>query len=139
MSEALAVYFGLFGSSFLAATILPMQSEAILLGVLIYGYDPTLALVVASLGNVLGGCTNYFLGYFGNKKIIKRKNEKFEKWKPYVIKYGPLTAFFSWVPIFGDLILIFLGYSKIPFWSVFVFMFFGKVLRYLIICLPFYN
>jgi membrane protein YqaA with SNARE-associated domain len=139
MLEIFAIYLGLFGSSFLAATILPMQSEAVLIGILLYGYDPTIALSVASLGNVLGGCTNYLLGYWSNKKLTHRKNEKFEKWKPFIIKYGALSAFFSWLPLIGDFILVFLGYLKIPFWSVFIFMFFGKVLRYLIICLPFYN
>lgn len=139
MSESLTIYLGLFGSSFLAATILPLQSEAVLIGILLYGYDPTLALSVASLGNVLGGCTNYLLGYWGYKKLTKRKNEKFEKWKPFIMKYGALSAFFSWLPLIGDFILVFIGYLKIPFWSVFIFMFFGKVLRYLIICLPFYN
>lgn len=139
MSETIAVYFGLFGSSFLAATILPLQSEAVLIGVLFYGYDPTLALLFASAGNILGGCTNYALGFWGNKKITIHNNRRFETWKPYIKKYGVYTALFSWLPIIGDILLVFLGYLKTPFWPVFIFMFLGKVLRYAIICLPFYT
>jgi membrane protein YqaA with SNARE-associated domain len=138
MPETLLVYLSLFGSSFLAATILPLQSEAVLLGVLFYGYDPTTALIIASTGNVLGGCTNYALGYWGNKKISNRNIKYAAKWKPYIDSYGAYTAFFSWLPFIGDLLLVLLGYLKTPFLSVFIFMTFGKVLRYLIICLPFY-
>jgi membrane protein YqaA with SNARE-associated domain len=138
MSETVVVYLSLFGSSFLAATILPLQSETVLLGALIYGFDPTLSLLIASTGNVLGGSTNYALGYWGNKKISNQNSKHVAKWKPYIDRYGAYTAFFSWMPIIGDLILVLLGYLKTPFLSVFIFMTFGKVLRYLIICLPFY-
>jgi membrane protein YqaA with SNARE-associated domain len=138
MSETLVAYFSLFGSSFLSATILPMQSEAVLLGALIYGFDPTTSLLIATTGNVLGGCTNYALGYWGNKKISNQRNKRFSTWESYVEKFGAYTAFFSWLPIVGDLILVFLGYLKAPFLPVFIFMTLGKFLRYLFICLPFY-
>jgi membrane protein YqaA with SNARE-associated domain len=138
MSETLAVYFGLFSSSFLAATILPMQSEAIMLGVLIYGYDPTLSLIIATTGNVLGGCTNYILGYWGLKKISSQKYNHLEKWKPYIEKYGAYTAVFSWLPIFGDILLVLLGYLKTPFFPVLLFMTLGKFIRYMLITLAFY-
>ena len=138
MSESLTIYLGLFGSSFLAATILPIQSEAVLIGILLYGYDPTLALSVASLGNVLGGCTNYGLGFWGNKKIQHKYKDRFESWKPLLIKYGAYAAFFSWLPVIGDFLLVFLGFIKTPFLPVLIFMTLGKILRYLVICLPFY-
>jgi membrane protein YqaA with SNARE-associated domain len=138
VAEPFGVYLSLFGSSFLAATILPLQSEAILLGVLIYGFDPTVCLFIASLGNILGGSTNYALGYWGKDKISNKKNKRVETCKPYIEKYGAYTAIFSWLPLVGDLLLIVLGYLKTPFFTVFIFMALGKVLRYLVLCLPFY-
>ena len=48
-------YGGLFLGSFLAPTILPMSSEAVLAAMVIGGFDPVVCVVVASAGNSLGG------------------------------------------------------------------------------------
>ena len=59
----LAVYVGLFLTAFVAATILPMQSEAALVGLLLADIQPVWALVsVASIGNVAGSVVNWLLG-----------------------------------------------------------------------------
>jgi len=52
-------YLGLFVSAFLAATILPFSSEAVLVGLMAAGnYDVAVLWVLASLGNILGACIN---------------------------------------------------------------------------------
>ena len=57
--------FSLFIVSFLAATILPAQSEMVLAGLQIAGKSSSVALVsVATLGNVLGAVVNWFLGKY---------------------------------------------------------------------------
>ena len=54
---------GLFLSAFGAATLLPLQSEAVLLGLLYEGsYAPIWLISIASLGNILGSCVNWYLG-----------------------------------------------------------------------------
>ena len=58
----LAAYAGLFLSALAAATILPMQSEAVLVGLLLADYSPWLLVTVASVGNVLGAAINWLLG-----------------------------------------------------------------------------
>ncbi len=56
-------YLLLFFSAFGAATLLPLQSEAVLLGLLVQTqYSAYLLLAVATIGNVLGSCVNWYLG-----------------------------------------------------------------------------
>ena len=57
-----SVYLGLFLSAFGAASLLPLQSEALLVGLLLGGAQPAAVLVVASVGNVLGSVLNAALG-----------------------------------------------------------------------------
>jgi membrane protein YqaA with SNARE-associated domain len=133
-------FLGLFSISFLSATILPLQSEVVLLGMLYFGYNPLSCLLIATLGNVLGGTTNYFLGLWGNALFIRKKPsfiDKIQKHKSYIDKYGSFLAFFSWLPIIGDPLLIAMGFFKINFWVVFLLMSLGKFIRYLLITLSF--
>jgi membrane protein YqaA with SNARE-associated domain len=62
-------YLGLFLSAFLAATILPVASEVVLLSMLGLGYDPILCLIIATIGNTLGAILNYFIGYIGHPNL----------------------------------------------------------------------
>nr|WP_294859117.1 YqaA family protein [uncultured Fluviicola sp.] len=123
--------FGLFLVCFLASTIIPFPSEATLLFFLnSESYSPLSILVVASLGNCLGGCTNYLLGYYGRKILGKKQ---FLKSELFVQRYGSWTALFSWLPIIGDPILIVLGVYRVSFWKTMTLMSLGKVVRYLIV------
>jgi membrane protein YqaA with SNARE-associated domain len=132
------IYLSLFASCFLSATILPFASEVGLAAVISSGYDPVLSVIVATIGNSLGGLTNYYLGKFGKILWIK-KSEKAEnkqnKLKQYVTKYGSLCALLSWVPIIGDPLLVMLGFMRIKLLPVVVFMVVGKLIRYIVISL----
>ena len=56
-------YSGLFLAAFGAASLLPMQSEAVLVAMLLSErYDVVALLAVATLGNVLGSALNWWLG-----------------------------------------------------------------------------
>lgn len=127
--------FGLFISSFLASTILPLPSEAALLLILNNGnHSPWIILLVATVGNCLGGSTNYFLGLFVRKRWIKKTSPKAQR---IASKYGPNAALFSWLPIIGDPILIALGIYQSRMLPTFLLMIAGKFLRYLIVVLSF--
>jgi len=128
--------FGLFSASFLAATILPFSSEAILLFFLANDVDPLLCLLIASSGNILGGITNLGVGRLGNPLWINRlgvKDSTIMKRKRWVDVYGSYLAFFSWIPFIGDPLLVVLGYFRTPFWYSVSWMILGKVLRYALI------
>lgn len=122
---------GLFGLCFLASTIIPFPSEATLLFFLNSGdYSPATVLIVASLGNCLGGSTNYLLGYYGRKMVGKKQLIRSES---LVQHYGFWTALFSWVPVIGDPLLVVLGIYRVSFWKTMTLMSIGKVVRYLVV------
>lgn len=131
-----AGYVGLFFTSFLSATILPLSSEGILLLMLSQGYDPTLCLLVASIGNSLGGLTNYALGLLGKPNWLKRfgiSHMKIRSFEHRIQTHGYWLGFFSWVPFIGDPLSVALGYFRVSFWRFFGLMVLGKVLRYAVI------
>ena len=127
---------GLFISSFIAATIIPFSSELVLSFLLANQYPLEMCLFIATLGNWLGGISSYGLGRLGewtyikyftglDKTKIKKVREKINKWK------SPL-AFFCWLPLVGDIFAVGLGFYKINFIEVSLWMFVGKMIRYVI-------
>ena len=128
-------YWGLFLVSFLAATILPFSSEAILSLCVYSGFDISLSLLIASLGNWLGGLTNYLLGYIGKleriEKWLKIKPDKALKTKNYLRNKGNVMAFFAFLPIVGDLIPLGLGLLRTNVYWMAFFMAIGKFSRYI--------
>lgn len=129
--------WGMFLSAFLAATILPISSEPVLLALLYKGLPLNNLIIYATIGNILGGVLNYWLGYLGNLKWIDKflgiSKEKIEKIKLLINKYGAILAFFGWVPFIGDPILVGLGYFKFSFNKTLLLMSIGKCLRYVLL------
>lgn len=129
-------YLGLFIGTFLASTLLPLSSDVLLAGMLLAKGNPLICLFVATFGNWLGGITSYCLGYLGKwkwiEKIFKVTQEKLEKQKTKIDKYGSLLSFFAWFPIVGDIFSLALGFYKIKPKTCAVFMFLGRFLRFLV-------
>ena len=125
---------GLFVASFLAATIVPFSSEVVLTGVLLAGLNPLLAFFTATAGNWLGGITSYYIGHLGRWDIIEKwfgvKEESLIKQKAKIQKYGTLIAFFTWLPIIGDVFAIGLGFYRIDFIKSAIFMLIGRSIRF---------
>ncbi|MBP6090588.1 MAG: DedA family protein [Crocinitomicaceae bacterium] len=136
-----AGYIGLLISSFLSATILPFSSEGVLMLLLKSGFNPTLCLLFATIGNSLGGLTNYTIGYFGNPLWLKKigiSEVKIRSFELKIQKYGVWLAFFSWIPFIGDPLSIALGFFKTGFWKFTFLMILGKFIRYFFICYWFF-
>jgi membrane protein YqaA with SNARE-associated domain len=76
-------YIGLFVASFLAATILPFSSEVVFAGLIAAGLDIWICIIVATIGNSLGGMTAYWVGSLGKIEWIEKyfgiKREKIDK------------------------------------------------------------
>lgn len=128
-------YFGLFVASFLAATVIPLSSEALFV-VMLFHFDPWICLIVATAGNSLGGWLNYGLGYLGNPEWLARirvKPAQIHRWKDRVNFYGVWLALFSWLPFVGDIMAVALGFFRADWKGSFLFIFVGKFLRYLVI------
>lgn len=130
-------YIGLFLASFLAATILPFGSEVVFVALLAAGLNGWACVAVASVGNWLGGMTNYYLGRLGKiewiEKYLKVKREKIDKMQHWLEGKGASMAFFSFLPVVGDLIAIALGYMRANVYIVNIAMFSGKFIRYVLI------
>ena len=132
-------YAGLLLMSFLAATVLPLSSEALLLLMLGGEFDPTWTIAVASVGNIAGGCTNYGIGRLGNPTWLRRlqvSESRLESLETLVRDYGAWAAWLGWVPFIGDPILVALGFFRARWWTVFAAMALGKVGRYLVLSAP---
>lgn len=136
--EALFEYslWGLFLASFLAATVVPFSSEALLSVLIINGVDAYTAVLVATAGNWLGGMSSYGIGYLGKwewiEKYLRVKKSSLEKWHNRLYKRGALFAFFCWLPAVGDIIAVGLGLLRSNVWITAVAMLAGKFLRYVI-------
>lgn len=117
----------LFLSSFLAATLLPGGSEAVLFGVL--KLDVALlwpALGLATLGNTLGGMSSYLLG----RILPQRNNLRGQEW---VRRYGAATLLLAWMPLIGDGLCVAAGWLRLNALWVALFMAVGKFARYWVV------
>lgn len=123
MSEGESLWL-LFSSSFLAATLLPGGSEAVLFGVLKLHPEQVLpALGVATLGNTLGGMSSYLIG-----RILPQK--KGLPGLPAMRKYGAAALLLSWVPLLGDPLCVAAGWLRLNPWLSMLYIALGKFARY---------
>ncbi|HRH39277.1 MAG TPA: YqaA family protein [Flavobacteriales bacterium] len=128
---------GLFFASFLAATILPFSSEAVLVAMALGSWSGGSLWITASVGNTLGGLTNYALGrWIPEEKLIVRlrvDQARAQRWKDLVFKRGAWAALLCWLPVVGDPIAIALGVFRAPFLPSALLMFVGKAARYAVV------
>jgi membrane protein YqaA with SNARE-associated domain len=126
-------YLNLFVLSFLASTVLPFGSEALVVALIYQGFNPFTVVLVATVGNYLGSCTTYYLGLKGRsvlEKYLSPSPEKLEKSEKLFKKYGIYTLLFTWVPGIGDAITMVAGLLQLPFRSFSILVFLGKFGRY---------
>lgn len=127
-------YWGMFLSAFLAGSVLPFSSEAVMLGLLAAGVDPVPLLIYGSIGNVMGGMVNYGLGRLGKlewlKKYFHLKQSSIDRAYKFMGGHGAWMGFFAFLPILGSTITVVLGLTRanLPL-SVFSITL-GKVIRY---------
>lgn len=126
--------WGLFLASFLAATVLPFSSEAILAAMTPGPWDPVALWLVASVGNTMGGMSSYGLGRLGDLGRIARwlrtDPAKALGWQARIQHHGAWWALLAWLPVVGDPIAIALGLGRASTWPVVLLMFLGKAMRY---------
>lgn len=134
----LTSYVGLFLAAFGAATVLPMQSEAVLVGMLLSDqYVVSTLLAVATFGNVLGSALNWLLGRsverFRHKRWFPVSESKLEKAQQSYLRYGRWSLLLSWVPIIGDPLTVVAGVMREPLWSLLLIVTLAKGVRYLVL------
>ncbi len=134
MTELLS-YTGLFFSALIAATILPMQSEAVLVGLLASEkLSPILLVTVASLGNILGALINWTLGrsieHYKKRSWFPVSETALARAQGWYGRYGKWSLLFSWIPVVGDPLTIVAGVMREPLPSFIILVAIGKVGRY---------
>jgi membrane protein YqaA with SNARE-associated domain len=131
-------YVGLFFSALVAATIIPMQSEAVLVGLLATSEQPAMMLIlVATVGNVLGAVINWWLGRyllnFRGKRWFPSSQSQIARAQIWYRRYGRWTLLGSWLPLVGDPITVVAGVMREPLISFLLLVSFTKALRYLLL------
>ncbi|KAA8697578.1 YqaA family protein [Pseudomonas caricapapayae] len=132
----LTSYLGLFATAFGAATLLPLQSEAVLVGMLLSEHYPTiLLLMIVTAGNVLGSVVNWYLGrsieHFRHRRWFPVSERHLDRAQSTYKRYGRWALLFSWVPVIGDPITMIAGIMREPLWSFLLVVTLAKGLRYL--------
>ena len=134
------MYLSLFISAFLAATILPAQSEAVLAyQISAVPNEIVMLIAVATFGNVLGALVNWGLGMFATRYRDRTwfpvGREKLEKAEGRYRKFGRYSLLLSWVPFIGDPITVVAGVLREPLWSFLVLVTIAKSARYIVIAM----
>ena len=119
--------WALFAAAFVSATVLPANSEIVLIAVLRADpADAPLAIAVATIGNTLGGLATYFLGRLVPERTLPRA-----RGLEAVRRHGAWMLLLSWVPIVGDGLCAAAGWLRVRAWKAALAMAVGKFLRYL--------
>ena len=138
--ENLLSLAGLFAVAFVAATILPAQSEAALVGLLVVGkQSPVLLVIVATIGNVLGSVTNWLLGrwveHYRYRRWFPIGERALERATGWYRRWGRWSLLVSWAPIGGDALTVAAGVLREPFWSFLLLVTIAKAGRYIVLAL----
>ncbi|MCX8224809.1 MAG: DedA family protein [Sulfitobacter sp.] len=128
-------YLGLFSAAFIAATFLPMQSEALLVALMLNDQHSLMVLLtVATAGNVLGSVVNWVLGraalQFKQKRWFPANDAQLDRAEIWYRRYGRWSLLASWLPIVGDALTIMAGVLREPLWSFVAIVTIGKGARY---------
>jgi membrane protein YqaA with SNARE-associated domain len=135
VTAGLLAYAGLFLMALAAGSILPMQSEAALAGLLLATKLPPLALVlVATAGNAAGSAINWLLGRgierFKDRAWFPVGAPMLEKAKAWYHQYGRWSLLLSWVPVIGDPLTVVAGVMRERFWTFILLVTVAKLARY---------
>lgn len=131
----ITAYLLLFGSAFLAATILPFYSEVVLFALLREGGEPVLLVLVATLGNTLGAVVNWLLGryllHFQDRRWFYFRPTQVNKAQRWFQRYGFWSLLMAWAPVGGDALTLIAGIMKVRLWLFLLLVGSGKALRYI--------
>jgi membrane protein YqaA with SNARE-associated domain len=131
-------YLGLFAVAFVAATLLPMGSEAFLVAMVLSDRYLLWALVLfATAGNVLGSVVNWWLGAylsrFKDRTWFPANANQLAKAEQHYQRYGRWSLLLSWLPVVGDPLTVIAGVLREPLWRFILIVTIAKLGRYLVV------
>lgn len=130
-------YMGMFIAAFLAASILPFSSEAVMVGLQAAGLDPVALIAYGTIGNVLGSMFNYTIGRLGKMEWIEKylhvKKEDLDKAHKFMAGKGAWMGLLSVIPVIGDVITVALGLMRANVVIVVISVTISKLARYMLL------
>lgn len=127
-------YWGMFIAAFIAGSVFPWSSEAIMVALQAAGLEPVGLVLYGTIGNVLGSMFNYWVGSLGRldwiEKYLHVKKENLDKAERFMHGHGAWIGFFAFLPIIGSAITILLGLMRANVFITATSIFIGKFLRY---------
>ena len=129
---------GLFLAAFAAATLIPAQSETVLVALIVGAAHPVwLLLAVATLGNVLGSVVNWavgrFLTRFSDRRWFPVSARQLARATGWYARWGHWTLLGAWIPVIGDPLTLAAGVLREPFWRFVLVLTLAKGWRYLVL------
>jgi membrane protein YqaA with SNARE-associated domain len=125
-----------FVISLVSATLLPMGSEPAVAGLVYLNHDLFWqAILVATVGNTIGGAITWWMGYGAERAyevVTRNPAVAHPRALQWLERFGPRACLLSWLPIVGDPLCAVAGWLKLPFWPCTIYMLIGKFARYLV-------
>jgi membrane protein YqaA with SNARE-associated domain len=135
-------YWGMTVAAFLAGSVFPFSSEAVMVSLQLAGLEPWPLFLSATIGNVAGSMFNYWIGTFGRLEWIEKylhiKREKVEKTRLWLDGRGAWVGSLCFLPILGSVLSVTLGYMRANPYVTFVAIFVGKAVRYSLLIITTY-
>ncbi len=139
--EGLSALAAMAGAAFLAATLLPAQSEAVFLGLLATASaDPLALFLVASLANTAGSVLNWWLGRLIAQGGLERLPARLRpdpahlaRAQGWFLRYGWPALLFAWLPFGGDPLTVVAGTLGYPLGRFVGLVLIGKAARYAVL------
>ena len=130
-------YMGMLIAAFLAASILPFSSEAVMVGLQAAGLDPVALIAYGTIGNVLGSMFNYTIGRLGKMEWIEKylhvKKEDLDKAHKFMAGKGAWMGLLSVIHVIGDVITVALGLMRANVVIVVISVTISKLARYMLL------
>ncbi len=89
------------------------------------------AIVIATLGNTIGGMVNWCLGLGARNAFEAYKGATAGRMQRWLTSLGPKMLLLSWLPGIGDPLCALAGWLRMPWMACLIYMAIGKFLRYL--------
>lgn len=135
-------YWGMTVAAFLAGSVFPFSSEAVMVSLQLAGLEPWPLFLSATIGNVAGSMFNYWIGTFGRLEWIEKylhiKRKKVEKTRLWLDGRGAWVGSLCFLPILGSVLSVTLGYMRANPYVTFVAIFVGKAVRYSLLIITTY-
>ena len=130
-----SAFLTVFGTAFLAATLIPMSSEVVLASlVAASGQDVAVLWLLATVGNTLGGVVNWVLGLYclrwQERRWFPFTPKQLDRAEYWFLRYGTWSLLLAWLPVVGDPLTFAAGVLRVRFLVFITLVAAGKAARY---------